>query len=134
MSPIFLLFSLAVVFHCSPANAQPVKWEPLTEQQEHDLKLEHGAHLLEVAAPFKSFITVDQTRPQQTVVVQEYVTVQFNCLSWLNRFERGTARWLIQHLFADQTPRTCKKLLCFCVVKSFCKLKMEQELKWDLLQ
>ncbi len=80
-------------------------WEPFTEQQEREIKLEHGSHLLPLAAPSGSSIRVEQNRSAQTVVVHENVNVKLNCLPWLERFDGGRARWLIQPLTSNQNIR-----------------------------
>ena len=95
MTLFLLILSSALVLHPGPSQCQEyVKWEPLTEEQENSTQLVHGAHLLQFAAPSGSSIRVEQAKSQQTIIVQVFSNVMFDCSPWLKRFGGTTSRWL----------------------------------------
>ncbi len=107
MAQWILIIAIVTQVYVTQAFEEYTLWEPFTEQQEREIKLEHGPHLLPLAAPVNSIIRVEQTRPTQTVVVHEHVSILFDCLPWIRRFEGGNARWLIQALTFELKNRGC---------------------------
>jgi len=98
MALFWIFLSLMLVLRSASAQDEggAVTWEPLTEEQERNIQLVHGPHLLPFAAPYSSRIRVEQTRPQQTIIAQYRTSVTFDCSPWLRMFGGSKSEWLEQ--------------------------------------
>ena len=111
-----LLFVIVSVMMCPYfVNGQFGDVKPahiLTPEEEQAHQLNQNPDLLQFAARFLSRVHIEITRAHQTVIVQEGVNANIDCLPWIMNFTGGTVLWFFKgrELDGEFSSNDCKLL------------------------
>lgn len=97
---VLLVLLSTILLACAQHDGPVREYPAITGRpEEHNLVLAQDPALREFAAARNERIVVRIDNPHSTVIVEEGVNVNMDCLPWLRRFRGflgGTIQWLVQ--------------------------------------